>query len=298
MKDHVQHLSQIFDLFTDKRVNLASIKSFLGYPSITLLGQRVDSLKLSISDEKIAVIASLQFSSSLKDLEYFLSLTGWLRHCVERYAQLAQSLTARKTALSKLVTSTGNARRRQSTQLKVSDSTAEETEAFGRLQDAFVGPTFLVHFDPSRRLYVDLDAFKRWGFAAMVYYVVGNPAEGVAFPRTDVQLILFLSKLLNGAEKNYWPTELEVAGIVWVVKRIRHMIEFTKLSPAIIYTDHSAAVSIFKQTTLATSSIDKLNLRLVRASQYLFSFNIAVRHKAGKFNVVSDALSRLSGTPR
>ena len=48
----------------------------------------------------------------------------------------------------------------------------------------------------------------------MVYHVIEDPLEDVAFPRTDVQSILFLSKLLNGAEKNYWPTELKVVGIV------------------------------------------------------------------------------------
>ena len=73
------------------------------------------------------------------------------------------------------------------------------------------------------------------------------------------------------------------------------MIDFSRKPPIVIYTDHSAAVPIFRQTTLATSSTDKLNLRLVRASQYLSSFNVAIRHKSGKSNVVSDALSRLPG---
>jgi hypothetical protein len=44
---------------------------------------------------------------------------------------------------------------------------------------------------------------------------------------------------------------------------------------------------------LSTSSTDKLNLRLVRASQYLSSFNLSIRHKSGASNVVPDALSRL-----
>ena len=297
LEEHLLHLRQIFELFQRKRVNLSPTKSFLGYPSITLLGQRVDSLGMSTSAEKIAAITSLHFPENLKDLDYFLGLTGWLRHCEERYAQLAQPLTARKTALTKLVaTSSGNARKRQSTQLKVADPTPEEISAFNQLQDVFAGPTFLVHFDPERRLFIDLDASKRWGFAAMIYHVVGDPEEG--FPRTNVQPILFLSKLLNGAEKNYWPTELEVAGIVWVVKKIRHMIESTRSPPAIIYSDHSAAVPISRQTSLATTSTDKLNLRLVRASQYLSSFNLSVRHKSGKSNVVPDALSRLPGAPQ
>ena len=60
-----------------------------------------------------------------------------------------------------------------------------------------------------------------------------------------------------------------------------------------IYTNHSAAVPISNQTSLTSSSTDKLNLRLVRASQYLSQFNLAIRYKSSKSNIVPDALSRL-----
>ena len=62
----------------------------------------------------------------------------------------------------------------------------------------------------------------------------------------------------------------------------------------IIYIDHFAVVFIFRQITLTTNNTNKLNLRLVQASQYLFSFNIFIRHKFDKSNVMFDALSKLS----
>ena len=182
----------------------------------------------------------------------------------------------------------------------------EEMSAFQDLQDAFRAPTFLVHFDRKRKLYVDIDASKVWGFAAMVYHAQDeespeklsrqdelSPGNDKVPARNKVQAIMFLSKSINTAERNYWPTELEVAAIVWVVRKIRHMIEASEAPPVVVYTDHSAAVQISRQTTLSTSSTDKLNLRLVRASQYLSGFNLSIRHKAGKANVVPDALSRL-----
>ena len=104
---------------------------------------------------------------------------------------------------------------------------------------------------------------------------------------------MFLSRCLNDAKRNYWPTELEVAGIIWVVKKTRYMLESNLKAPVVVYIDHSAAVPISKQTTLNTASTDKLNLRLVRASQYLSLFNLELRYKAGKSNTVLDALSRL-----
>ena len=298
LEEHLQHLRTLFQLFRDRRISLSPTKSFLGYPTVILLGQRVDSLGLTTSEEKLAAISALEFPRNLRDLEVFLGLTGWLRSSIAKYAQLAQPLQQRKTLLTRDLkdekgAAKGMARKRQSASAWY-EPTASEIKSFQDLKQAFSRPTFLVHFDPDRQLFIDLDASKAWGFAAIVYHVKKDAVEG--FNRTDVQPILFLSKMLNQAEANYWPTELEVAGLVWVVRKVRHMIESTK-KPTIIYTDHSAAVPISKQASLTTSSTDKLNLRLVRASQYLSSFDLEVKHKAGKSNVVPDALSRLKGTP-
>ena len=242
------------------------------------------------------IVFSKTLAEHLQHLRTIFQLfqTGRLRSSIPKYAQLAQPLQQRKTLLTRdLKDEKGMARKRQSASAWY-EPTASEVKSFQDLKQAFSRPTFLVHFDPDRQLFIDLDASKAWGFAAMVYHVKKDVVEG--FNRTDVQPILFLSKMLNQAEANYWPTELEVAGLVWVVRKVRHMIESTK-KPAIIYTDHSAAVPISKQASLTTSSTDKLNLRLVRASQYLSSFDLEVKHKAGKSNVVPDALSRLKGTP-
>ena len=74
LKKHIAHLRQIFQLFASKRVNLTFNKSFLSYSFIMLFKQRVDSLDLSISIEKIAIITFLRFSQSLKNLKHFFYL--------------------------------------------------------------------------------------------------------------------------------------------------------------------------------------------------------------------------------
>ena len=297
LEEHLNHLHQIFSLYRERRVSLSPAKSFLGYPSVVLLGQRVDSLGLSTSEEKIAAISALQFPYSLRDLEIFLGLTGWLRSSIPRYAQRALPLQKRKTELTQKLPKGAKGQQRKTQSVKAHyDPTKVEIEAFHDLKQAFAKPTFLVHHDPARPLFIDLDASKAWGFAAMIYHVKGDvSAEG--FPRTSVQPIMFLSKMLNQAEQNYWPTELEVAGIVWVVRKSRHMIESSKKPPTVVFTDHSAAVPISTQTSLSSSSTDKLNLRLVRASQYLSQFDLVIKHKSGKSNVVPDALSRLKADP-
>lgn len=101
--------------------------------------------------------------------------------------------------------------------------------------------------------------------------------------------IIFISRLLIPAETRYWPTELELAGLVWVLRKIRHLVEATEL-PTIVYNDHGASLGIAKQTTLSTSSTDKLNIRLVRASNYIRWFQLNITHKPGKQHIVPDAL--------
>lgn len=81
---------------------------------------------------------------------------------------------------------------------------------------------------------------------------------------------------------------------MWVVKKVRHIIESSKLK-VIIQTDHSAIINIFQQLLItSTTSTMRLNLRLVRASQFLQQFRLDVCHKPGKEHIVPDALSRLA----
>ena len=77
------------------------------------------------------------------------------------------------------------------------------------------------------------------------------------------------------------------------MKKTRHIVEASP-EKTVIYTDHDAALDIATQTTLKTTSTDKLNLRLIRASDYIQRFNLDIRHKPGKQHVVPNALSRLS----
>ena len=77
-------------------------------------------------------------------------------------------------------------------------------------------------------------------------------ATQAGFPKQKSQQpILFLSRLLTEAETRYWPTELEVAGLVWVVKRIRHMLEATLKPTTIIYTDHLICYGRYPRVCLA-----------------------------------------------
>ena len=293
LQKHRDHLRTFFQMFRTKRISLVVTKFFLIYSSVTLLSQRVDSLNMFIIVEKIVAIISLRFFFSLRDLEIFMNLIDWLRSSISRYAQRVQSLQKRKITLIKSVTVSDSARKRQTIKTHLYDFTYKKRVVFRNLQTAFVSSIFLIHFDRKRRLYIDLNVSKQWDFAAIMYHVLSDSLNDATYSRTIIQSIMFLSRCLNGAEKNYWLTELKIADIVWVIRKIKHMIESIEIFSIIIYTDHFVAVLISRQIIFIISSNDKLNLRLMRASQYLFDFNLFVRHKVDKANVMSNALFRL-----
>ena len=104
---------------------------------------------------------------------------------------------------------------------------------------------------------------------------------------------MFLSRMLTSAEKDYWPTELGIAGFVWTVKKVRHLIE-SSTRPVQIQTDYSSILDLMKQNSIVSTSTLPLNVRLIRVSQFLRQFDLQVSHKPGKEHIVPDALSRLA----
>jgi len=293
-EEHLQHLRRIFETMSQRQLTLAGAKSYIGFPLIALLGQHVDGLGLATAEDKIAAISALAFPITLRELEIYLGMTGWLRHFIPYYAQLAEPLQIQKTTSLKKAPTAGHARKHFAATSHI-EPTAELLDAFNAMQKEFANRRMLVHYQRQRPLYVFIDASKQRGFGVFVAHLTGD-AVTASPPRTKVEPILFLSKTLTPAERRYWPTELEVACLVWTVKRIRWMIEASEHTVTVL-TDHAATMAIVKQTGLSSSSVDKLNNRLTRASQYLAQFhNLNVVYVPGREHIVPDALSRLTAS--
>ena len=296
LKNHVRHLRAVFGLFAKYNIAINPKKAFIDYPSVKLLGQKVNSLDLSTDEEKLRAIASLDFPYTLASLEHYLSLTEWLRQFVRNYAVISKPLQDRKTKLLAKTPRSGQQRQNYSRKTLIEHPTEKEIASFEAVQHALSETRMLIHFDSKRTLFIDVDSSKAGGIDAIIYHLDGDESGPKECPdRKHIRPILFLSRLLKDAETRYWPTELELAGIVWVLTKVRHMVDIA--TKTVIYIDHGAALGIAKQTTLTTSSTDKLNLRLVRASNYIQRFrNIEFRYKLGSRHIVPDALSRLAHT--
>ncbi len=63
-------------MLRENNISVKPTKTFLVYPTIQLLGQKVTSLSLLISEEKLKAISKLKFPLNLRQLEIYLSRTG------------------------------------------------------------------------------------------------------------------------------------------------------------------------------------------------------------------------------
>lgn len=69
LEEHIQHLRAIFGLFVEHNVALNPQKAYIGYSSITLLGQKVNGFRLTLAAKKIKAIINWKFPHNLKLLE-------------------------------------------------------------------------------------------------------------------------------------------------------------------------------------------------------------------------------------
>ncbi|RMJ21267.1 Integrase core domain-containing protein, partial [Aspergillus sp. HF37] len=294
-EDHLFHLDQIFACLESYNVAIAPHKSFIGYPDVQLLGQRVDAMGLTTTEDKIKAVQELKFPRTLSDLESYIGLVSCFRQYIHRFAAKLDPLQRRKTLLLKGSPAAGRSRKAFTERKLLEQPSSAELQAFQTIQQEFARPLFLHHFDESKQLYIDIDSSKVHGHGAILYHVnAEHPDKRHPPPRAAVQPILFLSRSLTAAETRYWPTELEVSCLVWTLRKVRHLIQSCPVHlPTVIYTDHAATVGLSRQRTLQSESTENLNLRLVRAAMYMQQFHLHVLHRPGASNTIPDALSRL-----
>lgn len=224
-------------------------------------------------------IAKLDFPHNLRELDYFLGLTGWYCHLVARYTALADPLHKLKTHLFKKAPRKGRECDSYSRSTKITYPTELEKTSFQELKGALCDSKLVViHPDPTLPLIFHVDSSAENGFACTIHQVPQQSMESLIvdnilianYDRKLEKPVVYLSRMLSKHEHNYWPTELKIAGIVWSIQKTRHLVEGTYHIK--VYTDHKSAEDVLTSTSLKTSSTVRQNLRLIRASQFLSQY--------------------------
>ena len=297
LKKHVQHLHVIFQLFSDLNISLSLKKIFLEYSIVQLFEEKMNAFDLTTVVEKIEAIFKLKFFVNLKELKTYLDFIDWLRRYCLYYAQKSNALQQLKISLLRNASKKDQSRKSFNIRTDLKSSISNEIDSFNQIQEAFFKISFLHHFDTQKTLFIDIDVFKIYDFEIMIYHLKNdwsfNKDNRMILKSAEIELILFLSRMLSNVEHKLFSTELEMTALIWTVKRIKHMIE-SAIKITIIFIDHVANSSIARQTTLSSENIDKLNLKLVKIFIYLAQFDLNIRYRSEKDNIVFDALFRLS----
>lgn len=88
--------------------------------------------------------------------------------------------------------------------------------AWDILKGLIISAPVLEYPDFTKPFILYVDGSKEWGYGASVHQI---GADDIEHP------VVFLSRLLHAAEKNYWATELECRALVWALTKLPHFFD-------------------------------------------------------------------------
>ena len=152
LKEHLEHLHQVFEMLIENNIFIKLIKIFVEYSTVQLLDQKINFFDLFISKEKLLAIAKLKFSIILNQLKTYLELIEWLREYVFFYARVSKSLQNRKTKLLRNDLVADRKRKSYFAKTKIRDRTQVELAFFLALQRLLFKSFYLIHSNKSRHV--------------------------------------------------------------------------------------------------------------------------------------------------
>lgn len=302
--DHLLHLETVFTILENSGCTMSLGKCHFAQAGLEALGHFVSRFGLSTTEEKTEAIRHLEMPKTLQQLEMGLGLMGYYRDFVPDFAIIADPLNELKTIGFKGSPRANPQRDTHSRHYGFpprlpalgKDVKPEQAESWKKKQDHLDGlwkrcvrawetlKTALINA-------VDL-AFPDFTKPFILY--VDTSARGIGASLHQVQddgksrPVLFLSRTLNSAEKNYYATELETLGLVWALDKCSHYLDHSRIK---VITDHTAIRDAFSPS----ARLPRNSRRLTKWQLFLakYSDRIDIIHRPGKSHVNADALSRL-----
>lgn len=205
--------------------------------------------------KKIDAISKMKPPQSLQDLQSYLGLVNYLSRFSPRLAEA----TAPLRELCKKQT--------------VFVWESSQQQAFDTIKELITNTPVLAYFDKTKSSVIQSDASRK-GLGAVLLQ--------------DGKPVIYASRSITEAEKNYSNIERELLSVVFALERLHHYVYGYTV---IVQTDHLPLVSIWKKSIAANST--RLQRLLLRLSQH----DIDLQYLRGKDNVIADALSRVSPLP-
>lgn len=236
------------------RINWDKCKFF--EEEIQFLGYKINSRGLKPMEDKVFAIVNAPIPDSVQKLQSYLGLLNY-------YSRFLPNLSEILHPLYKLL---------QKNEPYVWSEDCQR--AFDCSKKILVQNKLVVHYNPSKELFVTCDA-SSYGIGAVLSHKI------------DGEPIYFASSTMSKAQRNYSQIEREALALVFAVKKFHKFLYGRNFT---LITDHLPLKSIFdsnKKIPVTAAG------RIQRWSVFLSGYNYQILHKKGTLIPNADALSRL-----
>ena len=255
--EHDKRLGEVLKRFQEVGLRLHPTKCSFGVDSVQYLGYTIDATGLKPMKEKLEAIVNAPEPKDLTQLRSYLGMLNFYRKFLVNAAVVLEPLNS---LLRKDVCWKWN---------------AEHSRAFQKSKSMLIDAC-LIRFDPNLPIVVSADS-SRYGVGA----VLCQKKNGDELP------VVFASRTLNKAERNYSQTEKEALALIFALKKFHHYLWGQSFS---LVTDHKPLLGLFNPN----KPIPEMSSgRIQRWSLMLQAYSFDLYHRSGKSLGTADALSRL-----
>ncbi|KAK3701031.1 hypothetical protein RRG08_063284 [Elysia crispata] len=259
-QEHAQHLEQLFKLLSANGLVINKAKCIFGAEELEFLGHHVSAIGIAPLPDPVAALRDSKPPQNRTGLQRFLGMINYYHRFLPGLAPILAPLHAQASGKGQSI-----------------EWSAECQASFDRVKEILARSVLLHHPLPDAPTSLTVDA--------------SSTAVGAQLEQRQGQSwvpLAFFSRKLSDAEKKYSAFDRELLAAYSAVKHFRHFLEGR---PFTLYTDH-------KPLTFALSSETDRSPRQTRHLAFIAEFTTDIRHIKGKFNVVADALSRITTTSK
>jgi hypothetical protein len=257
LDEHLIHVEQVLRRLREKNFTLNRAKCHFAKRELDFLGHVVSKDGIKKQPEKVRAIRDFPVPTCVKDIYRFHGMCVWYSAFIKDFASIAEPLY--RLLRKKVQFIWGK----------------DQQQAFEKLKEAMEKDVMLQGVDYTEPIYVKTDAS-----------IIGISAILCQIIEKHERVIYYASKLMNPAERNLQTCEQECLAIVWGLNKFRELIYG---QPIIVVTDNSALTYL--------ESMKGVSRKLTRWALLMEEFDIQVKHRPGKENIVPDALSRAPVAP-
>jgi len=253
------HLADVFRRLNDFGLKANLKKCQFARKQVTYLGYDISNGSVAISAKKREACEGIKKPTTKAELMSFIALAQYYSQFIPEWSALVRPLRD--------LLNNGDIKN----WLPVHDRTFEKIKELLIRDPKENKDSLLMMPDPNKQYVLDTDA-SRYAIGAVLqqYDQDGN-----------LRPIMFISRKLNDAEKNYCTRQREALAVVWAFKRLREYLWGS--FHIIVRTDHQNLVWLMTNDYTG---------RLARWQAILSCYDFEVKYMPGKKNVIADTLSR------